>query len=1135
MKNHIAFKFLAILLCGACLLGAVGSGLGILVLTEMDLGGRNFTDYATQELQQESQRFAEVQLEKYASQTLGGFPAEALDFAQDGILYTYRPFPADSFNYQILDEQGTVVVDNSGADLSDPVGCRFPATGLTYRFVRDITPVVEIPEDPALTVTTDTLPQEGVAGIYGISLSYDGSGSGMQADEIIGFATHTSGGGLMVSFTAGDTAFLEDMYLPDTLIGITLYGEDGQVLYEAQCDDGVGEFSRDQNGDLRSFVGIDPTTRAATVSGYINAYAQPRTDSAILTSLSAGFPVELVGTRTVDGVEWGYLKDMGWVRLDQLTLEGAEDTSPVSPRTAADLIYQGQALEALTGYAIPDAKATQVGTCSRDVLLTVYRQTLVADTPWLYTDLGWVPGEKVTVTQTAAPETEDTDTTAVVETDTFFYDSPGVGNQATAPCPAGTSLTLILRATVNDVEWAQTEAGWVRVDCLTLHIPAPTFRQLSQATLAVTEEEVPTYTTPADDKTLSQTLAAGTTLALGRQVDVSGQTWGYLLGGGWVKVSDVTLLTTSAPTLATEPAAETEPEETIPEETIPEKSLPEGLEEEVYTQVYRDRETGEKFEISYSMAPMPDYSLVLYLERELKTYDPYYEALNLLWTHQASLGKLLGICLLLFAVLAVYLCCAAGRKPGTAEVSPGGLNLLPMDLYLIGGICAGIGLGALGVLGIEELLEHDWQVACGVGLGMGYGICLIFVGFCFACAAQFKTPGGFWWRNTLCVRVPRLCWRFWRWLWRGCMALLPRLKTGICWCFGLLTGLLSRCLGLVKRLLGWIWRGMDRFVALLPLTWQWLMAGAAMFLLMLLGFASHGPAVFLCLAGCVVIILYGARCFGILAESARRMSKGDLDIQVEDPWMLGAFQKFAQDLNALAGVAVVAAQKQLKSERMKTELITNVSHDIKTPLTSIINYVDLLQKPHTPQEESQYLEVLDRQSQRLKKLIEDLMEMSKANTGNMAVDIKPLDGEEAVNQALGEFADKLSAAQLVPVFRRPEKPVTMLADGRLTWRVLSNLLSNAVKYALPGTRLYIDLMALEGKVVLSLKNISREELNVEADELLERFVRGDSSRNTEGSGLGLNIAKSLMELQKGSLQLLVDGDLFKVTLIFPRG
>jgi signal transduction histidine kinase len=255
---------------------------------------------------------------------------------------------------------------------------------------------------------------------------------------------------------------------------------------------------------------------------------------------------------------------------------------------------------------------------------------------------------------------------------------------------------------------------------------------------------------------------------------------------------------------------------------------------------------------------------------------------------------------------------------------------------------------------------------------------------------------------------------------------------------------------------------------------------------------------------------------------------------VEDKLLLGSFKEFAGHLNDLADVAVEAARKQMKSERMKAELVTNVSHDIKTPLTSIINYVDLLQKAETEEQTEQYLEVLERQSQQLKKLIDDLMEMSKASTGNMAVELTTVDPVEAVNQALGEFSDKLEAAQLTPVFQEPEFSLRMVADGRLTWRVLSNLLSNAVKYALPGTRLYIDIGSAEGKVMISLKNISREQLNVSSEELLERFVRGDASRNTEGSGLGLNIALNLMELQKGKLQLLVDGDLFKATMIFPE-
>lgn len=264
------------------------------------------------------------------------------------------------------------------------------------------------------------------------------------------------------------------------------------------------------------------------------------------------------------------------------------------------------------------------------------------------------------------------------------------------------------------------------------------------------------------------------------------------------------------------------------------------------------------------------------------------------------------------------------------------------------------------------------------------------------------------------------------------------------------------------------------------------------------------------------------------------MSEGELDYRIPEDKLLGAFKTCARQLNSLSGAAKIAAEKQLRSERMKTELITNVSHDIKTPLTSIINFVDLLEKPHSDEEETQYLDVLSRQSQSLKKLIEDLMDLSKASTGNMAVNLTAIDIIEAANQALGEFSDKLEKAQLTPIFRTPDSCSTIWADGRLVWRVLSNLLGNVVKYAAPCTRVYLDVAEQEKTVSLSLRNISHEELNITAEELLERFVQGDTSRNTEGSGLGLNIAQSLMEVQHGSLALTLDGDLFKVTLTFPK-
>ena len=601
------------------------------------------------------------------------------------------------------------------------------------------------------------------------------------------------------------------------------------------------------------------------------------------------------------------------------------------------------------------------------------------------------------------------------------------------------------------------------------------------------------------------------------------------------------------------PVAEETVEETVPPETVPPETLPEETEPvlingkplteyQINRDGYYDETLGENVTVEYVYVPMPEMTVELYLAPGAVRSEAVYTVLAQVRQIREYLFPVMGICLLLFAITAVYLCCAAGRKPKSEEVRASGLNRIPLDLYagiLIFGIA---GLAVAGVEGGQYLLEQNVNVGMAFCGGCAFLACLLSVGFCFAFVAQIKTPGGFWWRDSLCGWCVRLGLWLCKWAWRVCVRLGK-------WCihkgWPLLVSLVKGILHLIRSLWLWFWgalarfykwlyKGLSRIYDLLPITWQWILTGGVMVLFLFITLAGRFDfGIVLAVIFAFALILYGAHCFGTLMEATRKMNRGDLNSKADDKMMLGAFRDFAHDLNDLANVAVVAAQKQLKSERMKTELITNVSHDIKTPLTSIINYVDLLRKAETEEEKEQYLEVLDRQSQRLKKLIEDLMEMSKASTGNMAVDITLVDAVESVNQALGEFSDKLDRAQLVPVFRHTEPSVTMMADGRLVWRVLSNLLSNAVKYAMPGTRLYIDLMQLEGKVVISLKNISREELNVDAEELMERFVRGDGSRNTEGSGLGLNIAKSLMELQKGQLQLLVDGDLFKVTLIFP--
>lgn len=539
-------------------------------------------------------------------------------------------------------------------------------------------------------------------------------------------------------------------------------------------------------------------------------------------------------------------------------------------------------------------------------------------------------------------------------------------------------------------------------------------------------------------------------------------------------------------------------------------------------------------EIYYVVQEQPtkqDYTVVFHIANSGlggTLADRLWSMADAVWRHELEVSVALGVCLVLFAALAVYLCMAAGRKPGSEEIRPGGLNCIPLDIYL-----AAVVLGAAGyVFCAAEGLGYFIQQSMLIFLSIyGYGLyawCLLFVGFCFACAAQFKTPNFYWWRRS----VTGLCWRIAVW----------------CWHFG------WKCLGWAYKILwtvtiglvGWAWKTIKKFFSwligwvrklygLLPLSWQWLVGG-----LLVGGCTFPGLLwdssllLFISFAIALAVVIYSANVYATLLEAAKRMRGGDLDIKVDEKLMIGGFKDMAQELNGLSDVVMVAAQKQMRSERMRTELITNVSHDIKTPLTSIINYVDLLQKPHSPENAQTYLEVLSRQSNRMKRLIDDLIELSKASTGNITVNLTTMDAVETVNQALGEFTDKLEAAHLMPVFRAPKEPLYIHADGRLAWRAMSNLLSNAAKYAQPDTRLYVDMVAVDGKVCISFKNISRDSLNISADELMERFVRGEASRSQEGSGLGLNIAKSMMELQHGALELLVDGDLFKATLIFPQ-
>jgi len=284
----------------------------------------------------------------------------------------------------------------------------------------------------------------------------------------------------------------------------------------------------------------------------------------------------------------------------------------------------------------------------------------------------------------------------------------------------------------------------------------------------------------------------------------------------------------------------------------------------------------------------------------------------------------------------------------------------------------------------------------------------------------------------------------------------------------------------------------------------------------------------------LVAVIWVIKDIDKLAEGVKEITKGNLDNKVEIDEKISVFGELAHGINHIGDGLKQAVETSLKDERMKTELITNVSHDLKTPLTSIINYVDLLKKQEMPNDDAKhYVEVLDGKAQRLKQLTEDLVEAAKATSGNIELEMMPITFDELMKQALGEFEDKFEKKNLTVIASYPKEPAVVLADGRRLFRIIENVLQNIYKYAMEGTRVYADLSRDEELVTFTLKNVSAAPLNISPEELMERFTRGDSSRTTEGSGLGLSIAKDLTRLQNGEFEIQLDGDLFKVIIKFP--
>ena len=492
-----------------------------------------------------------------------------------------------------------------------------------------------------------------------------------------------------------------------------------------------------------------------------------------------------------------------------------------------------------------------------------------------------------------------------------------------------------------------------------------------------------------------------------------------------------------------------------------------------------------------------------YIAADYPAQDSVYWALRIydvMAEFAPNAAVVVTVCALAELLFLVFLARAAGRRAGREEAVAGWQEKIPFDLYAAVVLGGSAMLVAAAASGTENTFQGFEPIMIAVVLACCAAAYALFLAFWMTLCARVKL--GRWWENTVCCWLLRLCRRILRWCWRV-----------LCRAWGALAG----------------------FVRGIPLVWRTAVGCCVIGVLLFALESNHADGLLLAL----LAVLSVAAC--LLSMQLRRLQKGgealaagDLTSQVDTSHMYFDLKRHGENLNAISRGMSIAVEQRLKSERLKTELITNVSHDIKTPLTSIVNYVDLLQREHTPEQEREYLAVLDRQAHKLKKLTVDLVEMSKASTGNIPCHIARRSVRELIDQTVGEYAEKLSAARLEPVVTLPDEELYCLCDGALMWRVLDNLLSNACKYACAGTRLYIAARREGETVAFSFKNISRDALNVDPDELLERFVRGDSSRTTEGSGLGLNIAKSLVELQKGTFSIAIDGDLFKVGFILPR-
>ncbi len=490
------------------------------------------------------------------------------------------------------------------------------------------------------------------------------------------------------------------------------------------------------------------------------------------------------------------------------------------------------------------------------------------------------------------------------------------------------------------------------------------------------------------------------------------------------------------------------------------------------------------------------YTVNAFIRKDFSAEDRYYYTLRAVnfvvsiryWVILFGLASAI-MCL----VLMIFLCVSAGAKGERGEQKLFFIHRIPLDLYLAFCVLSGLVLLTVMLYAVAGD-EYEW---------FSLAMFILVATFCSMMTASaivtfsVRVKLGDWWKNTL----------------------------------------LYRAFGFIKKFFVLCFRGVRYVFCHLPLIWQTLALLAVLkaleFAFLISGYATFA-FFWLCeLAVSVWVVIYVAIALRKLQKAAKEMAGGNLDYRADLKHMPKTLREHGENLNNIGEGLKTALSEQMKSEHMKAELITNVSHDIKTPLTSIVNYVGLLKKDGLTSESTpEYLEVLERQAAKLKKLTEDLIDASKATSGSIKMNKEKMDINVLLAQASGEYEGKFSQKELIPVLTLSEENPQIFADGGLVWRVFDNLFNNICKYSQRGTRVYLKTEVRAERVIIFFSNISEAQLDISSDELMERFVRGDASRNTEGSGLGLSIARGLVELQGGTFDIKIDGDLFKIEVGF---